>query len=158
MEAGRITRELLERGSLQIPGGGGAAVGEAAAVCDVSGAFHSWVVPLTIKEKLVAWAQFSARLELQRFSTFLRREGEFDPCPDVADWFDPEVVRKRVIDKVGEEVDLSVPMLTFDRDPSRLVWLVEALRARGEPQRWFVAGPSVWEDPGMEDVTGGPGR
>jgi hypothetical protein len=158
MEVGRITRDRLDRGSLQIPGGGGAAVGEAAAVYDALGTFHSWVVPLTIKEKLVAWAQFSSELALQRFSIFLRSEEELGLCPDAADWFDPEVVRERVIEKVGEKVDLSLPVLTFDRDPSRLVWLVEAHGTRGETRRWFVAGRSVWEDPGVEEMTGGPER
>lgn len=153
----RIARELWEQGSLQIPGGGDAIVGQAASVCGLSGAFHSWVVPLTIQGKLVAWAQFSPQLVLLRFSVFLRREGELDRCPNVADWFDPGIVRERVLEKVGPNADLTAPLLTFDRDPSRLVWLVESRGKSGSTKRWFVAGNTVWEDPGMEEVTGGSG-
>jgi len=150
----RIAQELWERGSWQIPGGSGAVVGQAVPVCDFSGAFHSWVVPLTMEGKLVAWAQFSSQLALQRFSIFLRREAELDRCPNAADWFDRQVVRERVIEKVGPEADVTAPILTFDRDPSRLVWLVEARDNSGSRKRWFVAGRSVWEDPGTEEVTG----
>lgn len=155
----QIAQQLWEQGSFQIPGGSGAVVGQAAPVSDLSGTFDSWVVPLTIQDRLVAWAQFSPQLILRRFSLFLRREGDLYRCPKVADWFDPEVVRERVIGKAGYHADLTAPLLVFDRDPSRLVWMVEARYQDGSRKRWFVAGESVWEDhPGMEEVTGGLGR
>lgn len=151
----RITQEMWERGTLQIPGGSDAVVGNAMAVRDTSGAFHSWVVPLTIGGKLVAWAQFSSQPVLQRFSIFLRGETELSRCPNVADWFDPRAVEARVMERVGPDVRLSAPTLTFDRDPSRLVWAVVVRDKSGSSKRWFVAGQSVWQDPGLDDVTGG---
>jgi len=156
-EVERTAQDLYKRGDLQIPGGSRAVVGPAAPVCDPLGNFHSWVVPLTIDEKLVAWAQFSSQLVLQRFSLFLRREEDLGRCPNEADWFDPDVVRRRIIRKLGAEVDLSAPILTFDRDPSRLVWLAETRDSSGLRKRWFVAGQSVWQDLGEQEVTGGSG-
>ncbi len=156
-EVERIARELWEEGSIQVPGGSDAIVGQAAPVYDPTGAFHSWIVPLMIQRRLVAWAHFSPQLVLLRFSIFLRREGALDLCPNVEDWFNPEIVRERVIEKIGPNADLTTPVLTFDRDPSRLVWLVEVRYKDGSRKRWFVAGQSVWEDPGLEEVTGGPG-
>jgi hypothetical protein len=151
----RVAQELWERGSLQIPGGSDALLGSAVAVHDVSGGLHSWVVPLTIGAKLVAWAQFSPQYTLQRFSIFLRREAELNRCPNIADWFDPSVVEGRVRTKVESDVRLSAPILTFDRDPSRLVWAIMARDTSGSSKRWFVAGESVWQDPGIDEVTGG---
>ncbi|HXU15494.1 MAG TPA: hypothetical protein VN708_10230 [Terriglobales bacterium] len=151
----RVAQELWERGSLQIPGGSDAVVGSAVAVRDWSGGLHSWVVPLTIGAKLVAWAQFSPQYTLQRFSIFLRRETELNRCPNAADWLDPSVVEGRVREKAGPDVRLSTPILTFDRDPSRLVWATVVRDTSGSSQRWFVAGESVWQDPGIDEVTGG---
>jgi hypothetical protein len=80
-----------------------------------------------------------------------------DAVPEAADWLDTRQILTAVAAAAGPGCLLSVPLLTYDRDPSRLVWMVEAREPGGAVRRWFAAGGSVWQS-GGEEVTGGPPR
>lgn len=152
----RRVRELLESGFYQLPPGVPAVAGEPLAVHAPDGAIHSWMVPFTAATKLVAWAQLSPSLDPLRFSVL--GGGRKDALPDAADWLDSSQILAMVAAAAGAGPVLSVPVLTYDRDPSRLVWMVESCAPGGAVRRWFSAGRSVWEDAGDEEVTGGPPR
>ena len=149
-------RDLLEGGFLQLPLGVHAAPGEPLAVHDQGGTIHSWMVPFTAGTKLVAWAQISPLLEPLRFSVLAG--GKMEAVPEAADWLDTKQILTAVARVAGPGCVLSVPILTYDRDPSRLVWMVDAREPDGAIKRWFAAGSSVWQDAGEEEVTGGPPR
>ena len=139
-------QQLLANGQLQSPGG---MPGAPLPVHNPNGTVHSWMIPFIAGTKLVAWAQLSRSLDLLRFS--LLSDGV-----EAKDWLDPEQIARRVSAVADEESTLSFPVLTYDRDPSRLVWAVKSSRPGEAIRRWFVAGDAVWEDTGMEEVTGGP--
>ena len=75
---------------------------------------------------------------------------------DAADWLDRERVSARIAKAAGTSHVLAPPVLTYDRDPSRLVWAAEVKAPGGRTERWLVAGASVWRDAGSDEVTGGP--
>jgi hypothetical protein len=114
------------------------------------------MAPFVANGKLVAWAQIGRTLEFLRFS--LLAGGRIETSPDAADWLDSARVATRIAEAAGTSHFLAPPLLTYDRDPSRLVWAAEVKAAGGRSQRWFVAGASVWRDTGAEEVTGGPPR
>jgi hypothetical protein len=146
-------KELAHQGAFEIPGGDRAEMRPAVPVFDARGALHSWMAPFTLGQKLVAYAQLSRSLELMRFSTFAG--GKVESAPTAEDWLDPARVQARAAAVAAPDEALSTPLLTFDRDPSRLVWSVEGSRPGGRTRRWFVIGDSVWEDRGEADATGG---
>jgi len=108
-------QQLLANGLLQPPDG---VAGGPLPVHYPNGAVHSWMVPFLAGTKLVAWAQLSHSLDLLRFS--LLPEGV-----EAKDWLDPEQIARRVAVLAGDVGALSFPVLTYDRDPSRLVWEVK---------------------------------
>jgi hypothetical protein len=149
----RRVRELLESGFYQLPPGLRPVPGDPLAVHGPQGALHSWMVPFTAENRLVAWAHLSPALEPLRFSLFAG--GRLDALPDAADWLDPARIQANVAAAAGTGQTLSWPVLTFDRDPSRLVWMVESRAPDGTLHRWHSAGRTVWEATGPEEVTGG---
>ncbi|HWC99921.1 MAG TPA: hypothetical protein VG456_24345 [Candidatus Sulfopaludibacter sp.] len=142
----RRVRELLESGFYQLPPGISAEPGAPLPVRAPDGAIHSWIVPFTAENQIVAWAQLLPTLESLRFSVFGEQK------PEAAEWLDPAAILYRVADVVGLGQHLSEPVLTYDRDPSRLVWMVES---RPPLRRWFTAGGIVWEAPKWDpEITG----
>jgi hypothetical protein len=139
-------QQLLANGLLQPPR---SVAGAPLPVHNPNGTVHSWMVPFLAGTKLVAWAQLSCSLDLLRFS--LPPGGL-----EAKDWLDPEQIAGRVSVIAGEKSTLSFPVLAYDRDPSRLVWAVVSSTPGEAIRRWFVAGDTVWEDTGEEEVTGGP--
>jgi hypothetical protein len=150
----RRVRTLLEEGFFQLPSG--AEPRHPLPVRGPDGRIHSWMVPFVANGKLVAWAQIGRALEFLRFS--LVAGGRIRASPDAADWLDSEKVSARIATTAGTSDFLAPPVLTYDRDPSRLVWAAEVRTPDGRSQRWFVAGTSVWRDTGAEEVTGGSPR
>ena len=148
----RRVRALEEEGLLQLPKGIPTEPRDPLAVQGPDGRIHSWMVPFIADGRLVAWAQIGRTLELLRFS--LLGGGRVEASPDSADWLDPGRVSARIAEAAGSNC-LMPPVLTYDRDPSRLVWTAETEVAGGGTQRWYVAGTAVWRDTGAEDVTGG---
>lgn len=149
----RRVGELLESGFFQLPPGVAAAAGDPVPVRAPSGSIHSWMVPFTAGAKLIAWAQLSTSLEPLRFS--ILAGGRMESAPDAADWLDARQISAKVAAAAGAGDTLSAPVLTYDRDPSRLVWMVESRAADGTIRRWFTAGSGVWQDEGDQEVTGG---
>jgi hypothetical protein len=150
----RRVRTLIDEGIFQPPSR--AEPREPLPVRGSDGRTHSWMVPFVANGKLVAWAQIGRTLEFLRFS--LVAGGRIGASPDAADWLDSERVSARIADTAGTSDFLAPPVLTYDRDPSRLVWTAEVRMPDGKSQRWFVAGTSVWRDTGAEEVTGGSPR
>jgi hypothetical protein len=150
----RRVRTLLEEGLFQLPSG--AEPRNPLPVRGPDGRIHSWMVPFVANGKLVAWAQIGRALEFLRFSLFAG--GRIDASPDAADWLDSEKVSARIADTAGTSDFLAPPVLTYDRDPSRLVWAAEVRTPDGRSQRWLAAGTSVWRETRAEEVTGGSPR
>lgn len=141
-------QQLLANCLLQLPDG---VAGAPLPVHNPNGTVHSWMVPFLAGTKLVAWAQLSRALDLLRFSLL-------PGAVEARDWLDPEQIAQRVPVIAGEMSNRSFPVLTYDRDPSRLVWEVKSNTPGEAIRRWFVAGDAVWEDTGDEEVTGGSPR
>jgi hypothetical protein len=132
-------------------------VGQAVPVSGPSDELHSWLVPVSVKDKLVAWVQLLPDLQLLRYSTFLTREDETGNCPKTRDWFDPETISRKAsaMSKQGET--LGEPRLTYAGSPSKLAWAVEASDSQGNRRTIMVAGDAVFEaQQADEPVFGGP--
>jgi hypothetical protein len=150
----RRVRTLAGEGLFQLPSG--AEPRDPLPVRGPDGYIHSWMVPFVANGKLIAWAQLGRALEFLRFS--LVAGGRIDASPDAADWLDSERVSARIAGTAGTSDFLAPPVLTYDRDPSRLVWAAEVRTPDGRSQRWFVAGTNVWRDIGAGEITGGSSR
>jgi hypothetical protein len=109
---------------------------------------HSWMVGLTVGDRLVAFFQLLLDGRVLRFSSFQRRAGDLAGCPPARDWLDPASAREQVIRQAQPGDEVSTPVLTFDRNPDRLVWAVSVTRrADGRTRTAYVAGSSVYEPP-----------
>ena len=101
-----------------------------------------WFVPLAIGGRLAGFAQLRRDLELMRYSSF-RRQGEAGP--DLRAWIDADTIRKRAATLKRPDEVLGQPVLTYDRDPARLVWAVTATSPDGSARRIHVLGEHVSE-------------
>jgi hypothetical protein len=147
-------RTLLGEGFLKLPTGVTAEIQAPLPVHGPDGRIHSWMVPFVREGKLVAWAQISPSLTFLRFSVLAG--GRIQEIPDAADWLDSKRIALRIAEAAGTGDVLGPPILTYDRDPSRLVWAAEIKTLGGKRQRWLAAGTSAWQDTASEEVTGGP--
>jgi hypothetical protein len=127
-------------------------VGEPLAVMLPNGAQHSWFVPLVVGEKLVGFAQLLTSLAPMRVSSFQRHPQDFEHCPDLVDWTDIKRIAVRAASIARQGENLSTPMLTFDGNPNRLAWSVEAKSSSGKTRRLFVAGTAVYEERGSQGL------
>jgi hypothetical protein len=125
-----------------------ATVAEPLTVAGPDGRPHSWFVGLTVGDRIVALFQLLLDGTVMRFSSFQRRPGELEGCPPARDWLDPASARERVIRQSQPGDEVGAPVLTFDRNPDRLVWSVSVkTRADGRTRTVYVAGPSIYEPP-----------
>jgi hypothetical protein len=147
-------RTLLDEGFLRLPNGVTGEIQEPLPVHGPDGRIHSWMVPFASNGKLIAWAQINRSLEFLRFS--ILAGGRIQQSPDAADWLDSGRVAARIAEAAGTSHLLAPPILTYDRDPSRLIWAAEIKAAGGKNRRWLAAGTRVWEDTAGEEMTGGP--
>jgi hypothetical protein len=144
---------LVDQGFIRSPKGG-AELRLPMPIYSPTGSVHSWMVPFVADEKLLAWAQIGRGLEFLRFS--LVAGGRADACPAAADWLDAAVVAARIAKAAAPRHLVSDPVLSYDRDPSRLVWVADVAKP-GEPKHhWFAAGTEVWRERENQEVTGGP--
>lgn len=127
-------------------------VGEPLAVMHPNGAQHSWFVPLEVGERLVGFAQLLTSLVPLRFSSFQRRPHDYEHCPDLADWTDIRRIAARAASLARPGERLSTPMFTYDGNPDRLAWKVEAKSSSGATRMLFVAGTSVYEERGSHGL------
>ncbi|MBE0591805.1 MAG: hypothetical protein IH616_05320 [Gemmatimonadales bacterium] len=100
---------------------------------------HSWFVGVSVGDALVGYFQIGLALTLLRYSAFQRDPGSTAGCPSRAEWLDPDVIltRARTV-LVGEPV--GQPQLTYDRAPSRILWLVRMRDGEGRVWAVHVAG------------------
>lgn len=141
----QVARQLLESGSIgDEPMRHSAIVLIPLPVLAPGGALHSWFVPITVGDRLVAFFQFLPDGTLMRFSSFHRRPGEFADCPVAADWLDQCRIQARAEIQCQKNETSGEPFLTYDRTPDRLVWAVPLTRAGGEVRHIYVAGETVY--------------
>jgi hypothetical protein len=144
---------LVDQGFIRPPNGG-AELRDPVPIHLPGGGIHSWMVPFVAGEKLLAWAQIGRTLEFLRFS--LLAGGRAESCPSAADWLDPRVVAARIAKAAAPLHLVGGPVLSYDRDPSRLVWVADVAEP-GEPtHHWFAAGTEVWPERENQEMTGGP--
>ena len=104
-----------------------------------------WVVGIEIEDRLLGLIQLDEQDRFRRYASFLKRPGSIETGPRVGDWFDRSAVLERVSTWLGEGAELEEPILTFDRHPDRLVWMVRVTSGNEKlPERVFVAGDHVY--------------
>ena len=116
------------------------------------GKLHSWLVPITVGDRLAAFFQLLPDGVLMRFSSFQRRPGEIAGCPIAADWLDPTLIKGRVEIKRGIDEKAAEPFLTYDRTPDRIVWAVPLVKSGGEVRHVYVTGETAFEPSPGESV------
>jgi hypothetical protein len=125
-----------------------ATIADPLTVAGPNGEPHSWLVGLTVGDRLVAWFQMLLDGTVMRYSSFQRRPGDLTGCPPATDWLDPSSARQQATRHAQPGDEVSTPVLTFDRNPDRLVWaVVIKRRAEGTARKVYVAGGSVYEPP-----------
>jgi len=145
-------QQLLREGFFGEERAPGLRVGEPIAVLDPQGRRHSWYVPLQVGPKLVGFAQLLPSLEPMGVSRFAHRLPDFADYPDLADWTDPARIRELAMAAARPDERLSEPVLSFDQNPSRLAWRVEAVSPTGAKRTLFVAGTTVYEATGASGL------
>jgi hypothetical protein len=148
----RKAEALLQQGFLSPERDPAVHAGEPLAVMNPDGGQHSWFVPLEVGPKLAGFAQFLTSLVPLRVSGFQQASGNYDRCPDLADWTDVSRILGRASSMAREGEQLSEPILTYDRDPSRLTWRVLAKSSSGASRYLFVAGTAVYEASGSRGL------
>jgi hypothetical protein len=118
----------------------GARVLEPIPVVDPAGRLHSWFVPVALDAKLTGFAELRPDLELVRYSSFPR------PA-ELADWTDPETIHEHAARTSRPDETLGEPVLTYDREPSRIAWAVTATDRAGRSRTLYVAGGYTYEAP-----------
>jgi hypothetical protein len=117
---------------------------EPLSVCERGGGPHSWFVGVSAGDRLVGFLQLDRRLGLLRYSSFGREPSSSQGSPPRSDWLDPERIRRRAAENLGPGEAAGDPYLTFDVNPSRLVWAVPVVGA-DDGREIFVAGETVYE-------------
>ena len=140
--------QLLREGFFSEERAANVRVGKPVAVIDPQGRQHSWYVPLQVGSKLAGFAQLLPSLEPLAVSRFSHSLPDFADCPDVADWTDHARIRELASTMTKPDEQLSVPVLSFDQNPSRLAWRVEVTSPTGAKRTLFVAGTAVYEGTG----------
>jgi hypothetical protein len=104
------------------------------------GEVAGWFSPIAVGDRLVGFFQFDAGLEFQRYSSFQRRRGSTDGCPEAKTWLDPETIRSEARRKVTGGEMTGSPFLTYDKHHTRLVWAVPMQTLDGQRITVYVAG------------------
>jgi len=124
-------------------------------VREPGGRLHSWFVPLTAGGRLAGFLQLLPDLTMARASSFLRRPGHLEDCPDAGPWIDAAVVAARAAAHLRRGERAGRPYLTYDRHPSRLAWAVPVSGPRGTRRTIFVVGDHVYAGGRGETGIGG---
>jgi hypothetical protein len=128
-------------------------VGDPLPVLHPGGGLASWVVPVTVGDRIAGLFQFTRDHRLLRYASFQRDPGTVDTCPAAASWLDPATVQSRAATIAMNDETLSSPFLTYDTEVTRLAWAVKATRPDGKSRLIWVAGDYVYPGP---DPRGGP--
>lgn len=104
----------------------------------------SWFVGVTITDKLVGFMQFDSSMELMRYATFQRRAESLEACPESKTWLDPKHIKERARRHASPGDTLKRPFLSFDKNITRIVWVVKAVDKTGTAKKILVAGDFVY--------------
>ena len=96
-------------------------------------------MPIAVGEQLRV-AELLPDLTFVRYSSFQHR-------PELAAWTDTGTIRRRARTLSRTDESLGEPVLTYDRDPSRLAWTVSATDPAGDTRTLYVAGDHAYEQP-----------
>ncbi|MCZ7681609.1 MAG: hypothetical protein M5U28_23560 [Sandaracinaceae bacterium] len=93
-------------------------------VTQPGGAPAGWLVGIVVGERLVGFLQFDLESRVLRTSWFPMRSESLEGCPLAVTWLDASAVSRRARELLESGEELDAPRLTYDREPSRLQWLV----------------------------------
>jgi len=142
-----LARQLLDSGSYgDEPVRRSAAIAEPLLVAGPRREPHSWLVGLTIADRLAAVFQFLLDGTVMRYSSYQRKAGDLTHGPPARDWLDADVVRAHATANARPGERIEDLWLTYDRNPDRVVWAAR-LRGGASSRTLFVAGDSVYEPP-----------
>lgn len=113
-------------------------------VLEASGSINSWFVGVTAGNTLAGFMQIDNDLNLLRYSSFQRVPNSLRGCPPADLWLDPEKIISLARTKAAKDDSLSDPVLTYDQNPSRIVWSVIATDKQGRKKKICVAGEYVY--------------
>jgi hypothetical protein len=136
--ARRRAAELLEVGLLGGAPRSSQLLEPIAVVDPADGRLHSWFVPAVVGERIVGFAELRPDFELLRYASFPN-------AVEPAAWTDPATARARAAELARAGETLGDAVLSYDRDPSRIAWLVTATDAGGRTRRLVVAGDLTYE-------------
>ncbi len=117
-----------------------------------------WFVGVTIGNQIVGFMQFDRQMQVLRYSSFQKSPGSLVGCPPRDDWLDASAVKKRAKAHIGVGDQIASPYLTYDGNPSRLVWAVPVKMRREGHKIIFVAGDFAYvadQPRGTEPTTDG---
>lgn len=142
-------KELLAGGTLDnsfFPAN--AIIAQPLPVIDPAGSgLHSWWVPLTAGDRLIAFFQFLKNGSLMRSSSFQRHKDNYESCPLATDWLDEDRVRQIAAGKIRSGEVFQKPYFTYDNAPERLVWAVPVTHAAtGKDRIIYVAGAYAYDN------------
>ena len=104
----------------------------------------SWFVAITVGDKLLGFLQFDFDLNFMRYSTFQRKKSSLEGCPDSRTWLDPKYIKNRAKSKASPGDILDEPLLSFDKNLTRIAWVVKAVNKNSNVKKIFVAGDYVY--------------
>jgi hypothetical protein len=114
-------------------------------VIDPGGKLHSWWVPLTAGDRLVAFFQFLENGSFMRFSTFQRHQDSFESCPLAKDWLDAGRIKEIAAVRIRKGEILQQPYLTYDNAPDRIALAVPVTDTNGKERIIYVANGYAYE-------------
>lgn len=126
-------------------------VGQPLPVEHPRGVVTHWFVPVAVEGSLAGYFLFDATLQLQSYSSFLRRPDTVEGAPDLRSWTKVERVSQAAAGAAPGRT-LGEPFLTYDGIPSRLAWAVP-LDSDGEGLV-YVAGDHAYSKPLDAQSTG----
>lgn len=97
-------------------------LGEALPVNHPGGGIAGWMAPITAGPHLLGLIQLTADMGFLRFAGFQNRRGDVFGCPLAADWLNSETILDRVRSEMPDCDWSSEPVLTYDRNVTRLCW------------------------------------
>lgn len=112
-------------------------------IADPNGESAGWFVPVELDGALLGFVQLGPDGVFRRYASFHGRSESTAQCPRLSDWVDPHVISKRARPLSTPGSQLSTPVLSYDRHPDRLAWMIEEV-SDGGSSPIFVAGTEAW--------------
>jgi hypothetical protein len=128
-------------------------VGAPLRILHPDGDLASWFVPVTVGDRIVGFFQFNTNHQLLRYASFQRNPENVDTCPPEASWLDPETVINQAATIAMKDETLSSPVLTYDKNITRIAWAVKATKPDGKSRLIYVTGAYAYPE---RDQSAGP--